>query len=77
MTRKPNRLTLPVRRRMNLTEDAYDRLRALNDRWKLGNNYLLVVLLERLDDFADPKKLDAAFERFITEYGAPSGTMQD
>jgi hypothetical protein len=77
MTGKPKRLTLPVRRRMNLTEDAYDRLRALSDRWKLGNNYLLVVLLERLDDFADPEKLDAAFERFIAEYGAPSGTMLD
>ena len=49
----PKRLPLPVRRSMNLTEAAYDRLRALNDRYGLGNNYLLVVLLERLDDYVD------------------------
>ena len=42
-------LHLPVRRSMNLTEDAYTRLRALNKRYGLGNNYLLVVLLEHLE----------------------------
>lgn len=74
---KTGRLTLPVRRQMNLTQDAYDRLRALNQRWGLGNNYLLVVLLERLDDFADPAKLDDAFEAFIADHGAPSGGVAD
>ena len=69
--RKPKRLPLPVRRSMNLTEAAYDRLRALNDRHGLGNNYLLVVLLERLDDYADPERLNQVFEDFIAEYGAP------
>ena len=64
-------LHLPVRRSMNLTEDAYTRLRALNKRYGLGNNYLLVVLLEHLDSFADPEKLDAAFLDFFAIYGAP------
>ncbi|UPH69886.1 hypothetical protein LGT41_0008625 [Abyssibius alkaniclasticus] len=65
-------LPLPVRRSMNLTEDAYTRLRGLSARYGLGNNYLLVVLLEQLDQFADPDKLDAAFRDFIAIYGAPT-----
>ena len=76
----PKRLPLPVRRSMNLTEAAYERLRALNAEYGLGNNYLLVVLLERLDEYADPKKLAAAFDAFIAEYGAPApgtGTRND
>ena len=68
----PKRLPLPVRRSMNLTEAAYDRLRALNEVHGLGNNYLLVVLLERLDDYADPDRLNQVFEDFISEYGAPA-----
>jgi len=74
-TPQPKRLTLPVRRQMNLTDAAHEQLRALNERWKLSNNYLLVVLLEQLDAYADPEKLDAAFERFIAEYGAPDDGM--
>ena len=66
------RLPLPVRSRMNLTEAAYARLRQLNERYGLGNNYLLVVLLERLDEIADPDRLDAAFQDFIADYGAPA-----
>ena len=69
----PKRLPLPVRRSMNLTEDAYARLRQLNDQYGLGNNYLLTVLLERLDDIADADKLDAVFQEFIAKYGAPEG----
>jgi hypothetical protein len=65
------RLPLPVRRSVALTETAHDRLRALNTRYGLSNNYLLVVLLERLDDYADPGRLDAAFDAFIAAYGAP------
>lgn len=68
---KPKRLPLPVRRSMNLTDKAYDQLRALNDRYNLGNNYLLVVLLENLDTFSDPDALDRAFKDFIAEHGAP------
>ncbi|MEM7742600.1 MAG: hypothetical protein AAF409_02720 [Pseudomonadota bacterium] len=67
----PRRLPLPVKSRMNLTGEAHARLRALNERYGLGNNYLLVVLLERLDDYSDPGRLDAAFQEFIAAYGAP------
>ncbi|NKB57782.1 MAG: hypothetical protein GKS00_15765 [Alphaproteobacteria bacterium] len=49
----------------------YARLRALNAKYGLGNNYLLVVLLEHLDDYAEPDKLEAAFTAFIEEYAAP------
>lgn len=69
---KPKRLPLPKRFSAALTETAYDRLRALNARHGLGNNYLLVVLLERLDDVVDQEKLDAAYAEFIAEYGAPA-----
>ena len=68
---KPKRLPLPVRRSMNLTDEAYAKLRRLNDAYGLGNNYLLVVLLENLDQIADPDALDAAYQSFIAEYGSP------
>ncbi len=64
-------MPLPVRRQMNLSQTAYARLRALNGTCGLANNYLLTVLLERLDSFADAQKLDTAFREFIAEYGAP------
>ena len=70
----PKRLPLPVRSRMNLTDAAYTRLRELNERYGLGNNYLLVVLLEHLDDYADADRLDAVFREFIDEYGATEKT---
>ena len=65
------RLALPKRFNVALTEGAYMRLRALNERYGLSNNYLLTVLLERLDDYADEKRLAAAFDGFIAEFGAP------
>ncbi len=68
---KRRRLPLPKRFNAALTEDAYARLRKLNEQWGLGNNYLLVVLLEQLDDIADPDRLDEAFRSFIEAYGAP------
>ncbi len=66
------RLPLTVRRSMNLTEPAYERLRSLNAEYGLGNNYLLTVLLEHLDDYADADKLALVFREFIDEYGAPA-----
>jgi len=57
---------------MNLTEPAYERLRALNEVYGLGNNYLLTVLLEHLDEYADADKLAAVFDEFIAEYGGPA-----
>ncbi len=68
---KPKRYPLPKRFNAALSEAAYARLRALNARWGLGNNYLLVVLLERLDDYADAAALDRVFQEFIDAYGAP------
>lgn len=68
----PKRLPLPKRFSAALTEPAYDRLRQLNAAYGLSNNYLLTVLLERLDDVADAEKLDGVFQEFIAEYGAPS-----
>lgn len=65
------RLPLPKRFNAGMTEAAYARLRALNADYGLGNNYLLTVLLENLDTFADQAKLDKVFRDFITEYGAP------
>ncbi len=66
------RLPLPKRFNAATTEEAYARLRALNARYGLSNNYLLTVLLERLDDYADADRLAAAFDDFIAEYGAPN-----
>ena len=68
---KPKRLPLPKRFNAAMTDAAYDRLRILNARYGLSNNYLLTVLLERLDDYADAEKLDQAFRDLIAEYGAP------
>ncbi len=66
------RLPLPKRFSAALTEEAYARLRTLNEKYSLGNNYLLTVLLENLDTYADDKKLKQVFDAFIEEYGAPS-----
>lgn len=71
------RYPLPKRFNAALSEAAYARLRALNDRYGLGNNYLLVVLLEKLDDIADPDALDQAFADFIDDYGAPAPSRLD
>lgn len=76
MAEKRKRLPLPRRFSASLTEEAYAALRDLNARWGLGNNYLLVVLLENLGEIAEPERLEAAFERFVAEYGAPSGGMK-
>ena len=74
MARK--RYPLPKRFAAALSEPAYARLRALNAAWGLGNNYLLTVLLENLDDIADDTALRRAFETFIAEYGAPADGMK-
>jgi hypothetical protein len=70
------RYPLPKRFAAALSDPAYARLRALNAAYGLGNNYLLCVLLENLDDIADPQALRRAFENFIAEYGAPASGMK-
>ena len=73
--KKTKRYPLPKRFQAAVSEKAYARLRALNETWQFGNNYLLVVLLEHLEEIADPDALDLVFRRFIDEYGAPSSGM--
>lgn len=65
------RYPLPKRFAVSLSEAAYSRLRDLNTEFGLGNNYLLTVLLENLNEIVPNDRLAKAFERFITEYGAP------
>ncbi|MEM9524752.1 MAG: hypothetical protein AAF982_12360 [Pseudomonadota bacterium] len=65
------RYPLPKRFSAAMSEAAYDRLRALNADWHLSNNYLLTVLLENLDELAEPEALERVFRRFIARYGAP------
>ena len=65
------RYPLPKRFNAALSEAAYDRLRGLNGRYGFSNNYLLTILLENLDRYADPEALDRAFRDFTAEYGAP------
>lgn len=69
---KRKRLPLPKRFNVALTDDAYAQLRSLNKQWGLGNNYLLVVLLEHLHDYAESGKLEDIFRDFIDEYSAPA-----
>ncbi len=66
------RLPLPRRFNVATTEEAYGRLRSLNQTYSLSNNYLLTVLLEHLDEYADLDKLDSVLRTFIAEYGAPT-----
>ncbi len=69
MTKK--RYPLPKRFNVALSEEAYANLRALNGKYGLGNNYLLTVLLEQIEQISTEKKLDKAFTGFIEEFGAP------
>ncbi len=71
MADRARRLALPKRFQAAMTKNAYMRLREINARTGLSNNYILTVLLERLDEYADAGRLAAAFDAFIAEYGAP------
>lgn len=72
MTANKKRYPLPTRFNVALSDEAYAKLRALNAKWGLGNNYLLEVLLMHLDQIADPTQLDDVFEQWIAEWGAPN-----
>ena len=69
MTRK--KYPLPKKFRASLSERAYAKLRNLSEKYGYGNNYLLTILLENLDDVADPSRLDHAIRTFEREYGGP------
>ena len=62
------RYPLPKRFNVAMTDQAYARLRVLSERYGLSNNYCLTILLERLDDIADPDRLRSAFRAFRDEY---------
>ena len=66
------RYPLPKRFSAALSEKAYAQLRALNEQYHYGNNYLLMILLENLDSIADQDALEKAFAQFAAEYGAPA-----
>jgi len=66
------RYPLPKRFNAAMSERAYAQLRALNEKYHYGNNYLLTVLLENFDSIADQGAVDRAFESFANEYGAPN-----
>lgn len=64
----------PLPRRFNaaLSEKAYTQLRSLNRQYGYGNNYLLTVLLENLEQITNREALQQAFETFEAEFGAPA-----
>ncbi|WP_428386228.1 hypothetical protein [Mucisphaera sp.] len=66
------RKVLPKRFSAALSEEAYGRLRLLNEAYGYGNNYLLTVLLEHLDELTTEKKLERVFGRFEAAYGSPA-----
>ena len=66
------RYPLPKRFTIALSEKAYENLRTLNEQYHFGNNYLLTILLENLEDITDKTALEKAFLDFKGEFGAPS-----
>ena len=71
------RFLLPKRFNVALSEKAYANLRALNDKYHYGNNYLLTILLENFAAIADADTVDDVFATFKEEYGAPApGAMK-
>lgn len=70
------RYPLPKRFSAALSEKAYENLRELNARYHYGNNYLLTILLENLDEITDSDAVEKVFAEFAAEYGAPAGGMK-
>ncbi len=66
------RFPLPKRMSIALSDRAYENLRALNEKYHYGNNYLLTVLLENFDAIAKDREVRKAFADFKAEYGAPA-----
>ena len=68
----PKKYSLPKRFHAALSEKAYENLRVLNEKFGYGNNYLLTILLENINEITDENKLEQVFNKFKEEYGAPS-----
>lgn len=65
------RYSLPKRFSAALSEEAYENLRKLNQRYHFSNNYLLTILLENIESITDEAALDRVFADFSEEFGAP------
>lgn len=65
------RYPLPKRFSAALSEEAYENLRKLNQRYHFSNNYLLTILLENIESITDKSALDQVFADFSAEFGAP------
>jgi hypothetical protein len=68
----PKRYLLPKRFNAALSEKAYEQLRALNDQYHYGNNYLLTIILENFESITNLEAVEQAFAAFAEEYGAPA-----
>jgi len=66
------RYPLPKRFTAALSEKAYSKLRTLNSKYGYGNNYLLTILLENLEEIVNKDELDKAFDDFKEKYGTPA-----
>lgn len=66
------RYALPKRFNAAMSEKAYAQLRALNDKYHYGNNYLLTIILENFEDITNKASVEKAFSDFAAEYGAPT-----
>ena len=72
------RYPLPKRFNAAISEKAYENLRELNEKYQYGNNYLLTILLENLEEITNSEAVEKIFADFKKEYGAPpSGRMKD
>jgi len=71
------RYPLPKRFSAAMSEKAYAQLRALNEKYHYGNNYLLTIILENFEDITSEDSVEKAFADFAAEYGAPApGSMK-
>lgn len=66
------RYPLPKRFNAALSEKAYTKLRTLNSQYGYGNNYLLTIILENLEEIVNKDKLETVFEDFKEQYGKPA-----
>ena len=66
------RFPLPKRFNAAMSEDAYRQLRALNEKYGYGNNYLLTIVLENFERITDGEAVERVFAEFAQEYGAPA-----
>ena len=66
------RFPLPKRFSAALSEEGYAKLRALNEQYHYGNNYLLTIILENFDEITDKDAVERVFAEFAAEYGAPA-----